>query len=131
MIVLCNGCFDVFHRGHLLHLREASLMGEKLIVSLTHDDFVNKGPGRPVNRWHYRADLLRELRCVDEVVGTDSAVEAILLIEPDIFCKGIDYAGGDKFTEAVYEACQRVGAQIVYTTSPKTSANEIIRKAMA
>jgi bifunctional ADP-heptose synthase (sugar kinase/adenylyltransferase) len=105
-------------------------MGDKLIVSLTNDHMVNKGPGRPVNTWIYRAALLGELRCVDEVIGTDSAVDAILHVKPDIFCKGIDYVSGDMFTEAVYDACQNVGAVICYTTAPKMSATDIIRKAM-
>lgn len=131
MLVLANGCFDVLHYGHLLHLREARSMGDRLIVSLTHDHAVYKGPGRPVNTWAHRAEVLCEMRCVDEVIGTDSAVEAILLVEPDIFVKGIDYAAGDRFTEAVQEACRMVGASIVFTTAPKMSATEIIRKAIA
>ena len=130
-IVLCNGCFDVLHAGHVAHLKQARSMGDRLIVSLTLDHAVNKGPGRPVNHWGDRAMALRELRCVDGVVPTESAAYAIRRVRPDIFVKGIDYAGGDKFTEDIEAACKAVGAELRYTDTPKMSATEIIKKAMA
>lgn len=130
-IVLCNGCFDVLHAGHVAHLKQARAMGDRLIVSLTLDHAVNKGPGRPVNTWGDRATALRELRCVDGVVPTESAVNAILNVRPNVFVKGMDYAGGDKFTEDIEAACKEVGADLRYTDTPKMSATEIIRKAMA
>lgn len=130
--VLANGCFDVLHHGHLEHLRQARNMGNKLIVALTLDKFVNKGPQRPINSWDKRAELLRELRCVDEVIGTESAVQAICLIKPTYFVKGIDYADGTRWTEkALQEVCEEVGTIIKFTTTPKRSATDIIRKAMA
>ena len=129
--VLANGCFDVLHDGHLQHLREAKAMGDYLVVALTDDSFVNKGAGKPINHWPERADLLRELRCVDEVIKTRNSVEAILSIRPTIFVKGIDYIGMDKFTEDVEAACKEVGAELRFTTSAKKSAKEIIQKALA
>lgn len=128
--VLANGCFDVLHDGHLQHLREARAMGDYLIVALTEDAFVNKGPGRPINHWPERADLLRELRCVDEVITTRYACSAIREVRPKVFVKGIDYAGGDKFTEDVAGACKEVGAELRYTSAAKQSAKEIITKAI-
>ncbi len=129
--VLANGCFDVLHDGHLQHLREAKAMGDYLIVALTEDAFVNKGEGRPINHWPERADMLRELRCVDEVVAARNSVEAIKAIRPTIFVKGIDYIGMDKFTEDVEAACKEVVAELRFTTSAKKSAAEIIKKALA
>ena len=131
MLVLANGCFDILHAGHVAHLEQARAMGDKLIVSLTLDECVNKGPHRPINKWEARASVLRQLRCVDGVIPTSGAVEAIELVRPDIFVKGIDYSGGDCFTENVVQACERVGARLVFTNTPKQSASEIIRKAMA
>ena len=46
-IALAHGVFDLFHIGHLKHLREAKKFGTLLIVSLTRDKFVMKGPDRP------------------------------------------------------------------------------------
>lgn len=104
-------------------------MGDYLIVSLTVDEYVNKGPGRPIYNWEDRAALLSELRCVDLVVPTKSAVDAIREWTPDIFVKGIDYVNGG-WTEDVLSACKQVGAEIRFTSTPKLSASETIRKVM-
>jgi D-beta-D-heptose 7-phosphate kinase/D-beta-D-heptose 1-phosphate adenosyltransferase len=128
--VLASGCFDVLHYGHVLHLRQARAMGDRLIVALTEDDFVGKGPGRPVNTWPHRAAVLRELRCVDLVVPAVSSVSAIREWRPQVFVKGIDYAGGDRFTEDVVEACRLQVCELRFTDTPKMSATEIIKRHM-
>jgi len=127
-MVLANGCFDVLHPGHLHHLQEARKMGDLLYVALTLDACVFKGPGRPIHKWDDRADMLRALRIVHGVYPTNNAVNAIRRIKPDIFVKGIDYAGGDRFTEDIAAACKEVGAELRYTSSPKRSVTELIRR---
>lgn len=129
--VLANGCFDILHIGHLEHLRQARAMGDRLFVALTADERVNKGPGRPINLWRDRAEMLREWRCVDVVIKSASAIDAIQLIKPDIFVKGIDYAGGKAWTEDVVALCERLGVQLRFTTSPKRSATDMIKRTMA
>ena len=47
-IVLCHGVFDVLHYGHVAHLNTAKNFGDILVVSITDDVFVNKGPDRPI-----------------------------------------------------------------------------------
>ena len=47
-IVLCHGVFDLLHVGHIKHLKKAKDLGDKLVVTLPSDRYVNKGPGRPV-----------------------------------------------------------------------------------
>ena len=47
-IVQCHGVFDLLHPGHIRHFREAKAQGDCLVVTVTPDRFVNKGPGRPV-----------------------------------------------------------------------------------
>jgi cytidyltransferase-like protein len=128
--VLCNGVFDVLHNGHLEHLRQAKGMGDRLIVAVTLDEFVNKGPGRPFNKWAERADMLRELRCVDDVIESRGAVLAVKSIRPTYFVKGMDYADGKHWTEDVEAACREVGTELRFTTTDKTSIDEIIRRAL-
>lgn len=130
-VVLANGCFDILHRGHIEHLIHASYMGDVLIVSLTTDDKVNKGAGRPINNWSDRAYVLFALKFVDDVVETESACDAIRRIRPDVFVKGIDYADGKHFTEDVEAACKEVGAELRYTDSPKRSVKDMILRASA
>jgi len=130
IIVLANGCFDILHVGHVEHLQQAKKMGDILIVALTADENVNKGPGRPVNKWHDRMTVLRELRCVDVVIKSRSSMDALHLIKPNIFVKGIDYADGKHFTEDVAGTCEDLGVELRFTSTMKRSANDIIRKAL-
>ena len=55
-IVLCHGVFDLLHVGHIKHFESAKKVGDFLIVSLTSDQFVNKGPGRPIFNTDVRAN---------------------------------------------------------------------------
>ena len=57
-VVLCHGVFDLLHMGHVKHLQAARREGDLLIVTITADDFVNKGPGRPVFSQQLRAEML-------------------------------------------------------------------------
>ena len=116
--VLCNGCFDVLHIGHIEHLEEARSFGDYLIVSLTLDDYVNKVPGLPVNCWEHRARMLEALRCVDRVVPSRHCWEAIREFKPDIFVKGIDYLDSPLLDES-RKACKEVGAEQAKKPIPK------------
>ena len=64
-IVQAHGCFDLLHLGHIRHLQAAKAAGDYLIVTVTPDEFVSKGPGRPVFPLEQRMEALRALACVD------------------------------------------------------------------
>ncbi|MCR4263595.1 MAG: adenylyltransferase/cytidyltransferase family protein, partial [Candidatus Roizmanbacteria bacterium] len=68
--VLVGGCFDLIHYGHITFLSEARKQGDYLIVALESDENVKKykGPNRPIHKQAERAEMLRSLRMVDEVV---------------------------------------------------------------
>ena len=118
--------FDVFHYGHLLHLEAAKKMGSLLVVSITHDDYVGKGPGRPIYRHGQRSALIRALKCVDEVIVVKSLISAMKIVRPDILVKGTDYKGG--LDQEHQDYCKQYGIEIRYTDTPKYSATELIRK---
>lgn len=128
--VLANGCFDVLHVGHLRHLEEAKSLGDRLVVALTVDRSVNKGPGLPIHPWRDRAAMLLALRCVDEVVPSTTCYEAIRDIKPEIFVKGIDYLDSPLLEEA-RAACAEVGAKLYITNAEKMSSRDIIRRVKA
>jgi rfaE bifunctional protein nucleotidyltransferase chain/domain len=125
-VVLANGCFDPLHAGHVAHLREARALGDYLVVALTADEAVGK-PSRPFYPWEHRATILRELRCVDSVMKTWNAIDAIHAVKPNVFVKGIDYSKLE-FPENVMRACVEVGATIAITQTEKLSATEVVRK---
>ena len=94
-IVFTNGVFDILHPGHLRYLQHARSLGDVLIVGLNADVSVrrNKGPERPINAEHERAEVLEALECVDAVVlfEEDTPHEIIGKIQPDILVKGADW----------------------------------------
>src|SRR5215813_2472964 len=89
-IVQCHGCFDLMHIGHIRHLQAAKRMGDALVVTVTADEYVAKGAGRPVFGDSLRAEALAALQCVDfvAIIGRPTAVEAIRLIRPHYYVKG-------------------------------------------
>ena len=56
-IVLCHGVFDLLHFGHLNHFEKAKSHGDILVVSITPDKFVNKGPSRPTFEESVRLEM--------------------------------------------------------------------------
>src|SRR5476649_2217598 len=93
-IVQCHGTFDLIHPGHIYHLEEARSYGDLLVVTITAEKYVNKGPGRPYFNDALRAKSMAALGCVDYVilVPFPAAIEAIACVRPHVYCKGREYA---------------------------------------
>lgn len=129
MIVLANGCFDPLHYGHVLHLRAAKEMGDTLVVSVTCDKAVTreKGSSRPVLDELKRAEFLRELRIVDEVIIVPGVQYALRLILPDVFVKGPDYSL-KTIDDETRRICEERGIEIRFTKGPKWSSTELLNE---
>ena len=69
---MCHGVFDLVHIGHIEHFYEAKQNGDILIVSVTSDKYVNKGPGRPFFTIDKRLKYLSSLKNVDYVIESKS-----------------------------------------------------------
>lgn len=65
--VLVSGCFDPLHVGHLSYFREALTLGSRLVVVVDHDGYVAT-KHRTLMPQAERAEILRELRIVNEVI---------------------------------------------------------------
>jgi len=101
-IVFTNGCFDILHPGHLRLFEWAKSRGDVLFVAINSDSSIKrlKGPSRPINNEHIRAEMILNLKPVDFVVvfgnnseENDTPLELIKKIKPDILVKGGDWAG--------------------------------------
>ena len=94
-VVFTNGCFDLFHAGHLKVLRYAKRQGDLLVVGLNSDGSVRriKGARRPILPLADRAALLGELRDVDYVTwfSADTPLLLIRRLRPDVLVKGRDW----------------------------------------
>jgi rfaE bifunctional protein nucleotidyltransferase chain/domain len=132
-IVLANGCFDLFHAGHVRYLEEAKKNGDILIVGLNSDFSVRKlkGRGRPLIGQKERAEILAAFSFVDYItIFNEPNVEKILLaLKPDVHAKGSDYSVQ---TVPERETVKAYGGAIAIAGGPKIrSTSEIIRKIVA
>ena len=94
-VVHCHGVFDLLHIGHINHFKSCKTNGDILIVTLTADNFVKKGPNRPFFNEDIRSQAIASLEVVDYVVifDEDTPYELIKSIQPHILVKGADYIG--------------------------------------
>lgn len=94
-LAFANGCFDLLHVGHVRYLQGAAAEADRLVVAVNTDASVRglKGPDRPVQPEQDRAELVAALRGVSYVVlfGDPTVERLLLLLKPDVHCKGTDY----------------------------------------
>jgi rfaE bifunctional protein nucleotidyltransferase chain/domain len=133
-IVQCHGTFDLIHPGHVYHLEEAKELGDVLVVTVTAEKYVNKGPGRPYFNDALRARSLAALACVDYVVLIPhaAAVEAIAAVSPNIYCKGREYENAESdvtgnIRDDVAEV-ERHGGQVRYIGSVVFSSTRLLNR---
>ena len=107
--VFTNGVFDLLHVGHVRLLQFARAQGNHLIVAINSDTSAAriKGSDRPVVPAHERAEVLRALRCVDDVQIFDEDTPDLLVqrLRPQVLvkgpaCRGTDVPGAD-FVESI------------------------------
>ncbi len=133
-IVHCHGVFDLLHLGHIKHFEEAKTFGDVLVVTITPDEFVNKGPNRPAFTTLLRLEALAALESIDFIAANKwpIAVETIELLEPDIYCKGPDYKDhSEDITGKIDEesvAVDSIGGQIKYTNDITFSSSSLLNK---
>jgi rfaE bifunctional protein nucleotidyltransferase chain/domain len=122
-IAFANGCFDLLHVGHVRYLQAAAAEADRLIVAVNDDRSVAglKGEGRPILPAAERAELVAALRGVDYVVvfGDATVERLLLLVKPDVHCKGTDYTVDSVPERAVVAA---YGGRTAIVGDPKSHA---------
>jgi rfaE bifunctional protein nucleotidyltransferase chain/domain len=131
-IAFANGCFDLLHVGHLRYLQAAAGEADRLVVAVNDDASVAalKGAGRPILAAADRAELVAALRGVDYVVVfSDTTVERLLLLlKPDVHCKGTDYTVDTVPERAVVAS---YGGRTAIVGDPKQHATRELLKRIA
>ncbi len=131
-VVQCHGVFDLLHPGHIRHLEAARREGDLLVVTVTPDRFVNKGPGRPVFNQRLRAESVAALEPVDRVAITESptAIEAIRALRPAVYVKGSDYADATADLTGKIDdersAVEAAGGRVHFTTEITFSSSGLL-----
>jgi rfaE bifunctional protein nucleotidyltransferase chain/domain len=127
-----HGIFDLIHAGHIDHLEAARALADVLVVTVTADAHVHKGPGRPYFNEKLRVRSLSALACVDYVILTPhaGAVEAIRAIRPHFYCKGKEYEdpehdeSGELREEA--RAVESEGGELRFVGGIKASSTKLL-----
>ncbi len=133
-VVLCHGTFDLMHTGHIRYLQRARKEGDVLLVTITADEYVNKGPGRPVFNEQLRAENLAALECVGLVAinYAVTAVDALHKIRPDIYAKGSEYRSHDDDVTGnitrEQDAVEKNGGEIFYTDEITFSSSSLLNE---
>ena len=96
-IIFSNGCFDMLHASHVASLTYAKSLGDILIVGINSDESIQrlKGHRRPIVPLDQRIKMLEALQCVDYIIpfDTDSPIDIVKYIKPDVMVKGQEYEG--------------------------------------
>ncbi len=134
---LCHGTFDLLHVGHIKHFQEAKSKCDLLVVTVTPDRHINKGPGRPVFSENLRTEAISALECVDLVAINNwpTAIELIGMLKPNFYIKGIDYTDIEKDHSGNIKleknAIEKQGGELIITSSQKFSSSNIILRTLS
>lgn len=132
-IVLANGCFDLFHVGHIRYLAGAKELANILVVGINSDEQVGKlkGENRPFMPETERAEIVSALKFVDYVTifNEPTVTELIRAIRPDFHAKGTDYTMN---SVPEREIVKEYGGRVAIVGDPKDhSSTELIKRVMS
>jgi len=108
-VVIVTGGFDPLHSGHIAYFKAAKELGDHLVVGVNSDEWLTRKKGRPFMPFEERTAIIKELECVDEVIGfkddDDTACGAIfqVLSTKGSQTKVIFANGGDRTKDNIPE----------------------------
>jgi rfaE bifunctional protein nucleotidyltransferase chain/domain len=133
-IVHCHGVFDLLHIGHIRYFEQARRMGDVLVVTVTPDRFVDKGPHRPAFPEQLRVEGVASLGCVDyaSINQWPTAEETLRLLQPDVYVKGSEFknTGADMTGKIAREemVVKEIGATLAFTEDIVFSSTNLINQ---
>ena len=136
-VILCHGVFDLIHPGHIMHFEQAKNMGDVLVVSVTSEKYVRKGPGRPYFNDELRMKFLESIKYIDYVMLSEGYTvdDIVETVEPDIYVKGEEYQKPkDDITGKITEEQELVeehGGCIKFTSGQVFSSTKLINTALS
>ena len=126
-VVLVTGGFDPLHSGHIAYFKEAKKLGDRLIVGLNSDEWLERKKGRAFMPWNERLCIVNNLQMVDEVFtfmdDDDSAINFIKQVKAHYPNDKIIFAnGGDRTSENIPEMAVE-GVEFVFGVGGENKAN--------
>jgi len=130
-VVAVSGGFDPLHVGHIRMFEEAKKLGDKLVVIVNGDFWLERKKGKAFMPLADRMEIIRNLKMVDYVIGWDDGTEnvcgALEIIKPDIFANGGDRKCEKDIPEA--KICKKLGIKMAFNVGGKKlrSSSELLR----
>ncbi|MDP3991270.1 MAG: adenylyltransferase/cytidyltransferase family protein [Candidatus Nealsonbacteria bacterium] len=121
IIVAVSGGFDLIHVGHVRLFQRAKKLGDKLVVILNNDNWLQAKKGYVFMPQIERKEVLEALRDVDKVVLTKhlknskdmSVCRELMEIKPQIFANG-----GDRYPKNIpapeVKTCKEINCKMVF-----------------
>lgn len=119
IVVAVSGGFDPIHIGHVRLFQQAKKLGDKLVVILNNDNWLQKKKGVVFMPQDERKEVIEAIRGVDEVVLTNhpprpedmSVCVELEKLRPNIFANG-----GDRRSDNTPEmgVCKKIGCTVVW-----------------
>lgn len=125
-----TGVYDMFHIGHLNVIKRAKDQCEYLIVGVTTDELCYKRKKKyPIICEEDRMAIIRELRCVDEVVVQEdmNKLAAVKKFNADAVFVGSDWKGTDMWIKYEKQFAE-VGCTVVYLDHTDGISSTILRE---
>jgi rfaE bifunctional protein nucleotidyltransferase chain/domain len=133
-VVHCHGVFDLLHIGHIRYFEQARRLGDVLVVTVTPDRYVDKGPHRPAFPENLRVEGVASLGVVDYAALNQwpTAEETLRRLKPDFYVKGSEFknTGADMTGKIAREeqVVKEVGATLAFTEDIVFSSTNLINR---
>ena len=132
-IVHCHGCFDMMHPGHIKYFQASKKLGDILVVTVTPDQYVDKGSGRPVFDQYLRTESIAALECVDYVAVNrwPTAENTLRLLVPDYYVKGQEFEKLQDKTGKIQkevDVVKEIGGKMRFTHEIVFSSTKILNR---
>lgn len=124
-----TGVYDMFHVGHLNVLKRAKEKCDYLIVGVTTDELCYQRKKKyPIISEKDRMAIIKELRCVDEVVYQENMdkMQAIRKYHVNAVFVGSDWKGTSAWNQYEKEFAQ-LGCEVVYLKHTDGISSTILR----
>lgn len=126
-----SGVYDLFHIGHLNLLKNAKGLCDKLIVGVTVDDLVLYKNKRSVIPFTERAEIVRNIKCVDVVIPQED-IDKFKMWEKLHF--DVLFVGDDWFKSPSWQEMEQkfkdVGVRVVYFPYTKGTSSTILNETL-
>lgn len=126
-IVVVTGGFDPVHSGHIAYIREAAKLGDKLIVGVNSDEWLQRKKGRAFMPLSERRAIIGAMRDVDSTMAFDdsdgSACALLKELKASYSYASIVFAnGGDRTAENIPEMTVE-GVEFAFGVGGENKAN--------